>query len=88
MTSHMYCQARHRDSPNGCYEYSDHTGLHRGYEVSSYDSPFYWANESETPAPAPAEPAFTQAEVGILLTCLQPVTAFFPELVKKLEGMK
>lgn len=33
-------------------------------------------------------PAFTQAEVGILLTCLQPVTQFFPELVKKLEGMK
>jgi len=35
-----------------------------------------------------ATPELTQAEVGILLTCLQPVTQFFPELVKKLEGMK
>ena len=81
-TTPLYCEATSPLSPEGCFGPPNHGGLHWGWSSDQYDSErVYWDDE-------PVSPAFTQAEVGILLTCLQPVTAFFPELVKKLEGMK
>lgn len=76
-----YCPANHPESPNGCFELSDHTGQHRGYRLGSYDVPFYWDDEL-------VSPTFTEAELAILLVSLGPVKQFFPELVEKLERMR
>lgn len=77
-----FCAEKHPQSPNGCYEFENHNGPHRGYETFASE-PFFWDGETRK-----RQTTLTQAEVGILLTALVPVETFFPELRKKLELMQ
>lgn len=84
-----YCEATHPKSHNGCYNPYNHDGLHRGYPPfnGDNDDAFFWG-DGEVPAPeVPAGSAalvLTDAELGILLTTLQPVVQFFPDLNLKI----
>ena len=73
----------------GCYDVPGHNGQHWAWDSACrddslaipdthypFDRKFRWDD-------APVE--FTQAELKIILTLLQPVQQFFPELQAKVE---
>lgn len=77
MTTTTYCEALNPISPDGCFHAPDHEGQHRGwgYTEEGEAEAVYWDERVE----------FTQAELKIILTLLQPVQQFFPELQAKIE---
>jgi hypothetical protein len=99
-----FCEAEHENAKDGCYGFAGHTGRHWSYANAVHDNTgqrdnnhgnmiWEWDNTDEAPA-APVLPAgsaavvLTEAELGILLTTLQPVTQFFPDLQDKLSAAR
>lgn len=92
-----FCDAEHKNAKDGCYGSPNHTGKHWSYanvvhdrtgQRENHNGNFIWEWD-DTPAPteAPAGSAalvLNDAELGILLTTLEPVKQFFPDLQTKL----
>jgi hypothetical protein len=80
------CQARHDSARGGhCLDRAGHEGTHWAFSRYGVGYKFVWPNASETPKP---NVLLTQSELGILLTILNPVRQFFPELEKKLTDAR
>lgn len=89
MSDSLFCDAQHDNVPLGCYGKPNHEGKHWAWghavlddseavadDYYPFDRKFWWEDGPVT---------FTKAELGILLTTLEPVKQFFPELKEKLE---
>lgn len=82
-----FCDATHDNAVEGCFGKPEHEGKHWSWDISvvdtahpdgAFDYPkWYWGDE-------PAE-TFTDEELAILITALQPVKHFFPGLEAKLH---
>lgn len=94
-----WCEAEHSNAKDGCYGKPDHTGKHWAYAgtvrnktglVDDNHGNMIWEwDDTTTVLPAgSAAVVLTEAELGILLTTLQPVTQFFPDLQDKLSAAR
>lgn len=73
----IYCEATHPKSPEGCFSAPNHDGPHQGWSsVETSAERVEWEDDPET---------FTDEELAILITALQPVKHFFPGLEAKLH---
>ena len=84
-TTPLYCEAAHKDSPDGCYGSYEHTGEHEG--ITAEMDKFWWTDEAEG-ATRKHNVFLTPEELGILLVALRPVQQFFPELLLKLTDAR
>jgi len=84
-----YCNAPHENVPLGCYGKPNHEGQHWAWATACEDDslatqdtsyPFDYRFRWDEPLVE-----FTPAELKIILTLLQPVKQFFPELQAKVE---
>ena len=87
-----YCTATHPNALEGCYERPNHNGPHWCYSSKTTDPTgevqegadwlWYWTD------PPKGFVFLTQEELGILLTALDPIKQFFPELLLKLTDAR
>lgn len=86
-----YCSSTNKLSPEGCFATTGHKGQHWGWSFpDGRNNPavkVYWDTVIEVPEGHSAL-VLSSAEIGILLTTLQPVSQFFPDLFQKLEAAK
>lgn len=95
-----FCDAEHSNAKDGCYGQPDHKGKHWAYEstvhnqngaIDNRSGNMIWEWDDEaTPVYPPGVPAgsaavvLNDADLGILLTTLEPVKQFFPDLQARL----
>lgn len=91
-----FCDAEHKNAKDGCYGTEYHDGKHWAFVSTVHDRTgerenakgnWIWEWDDTTPAEVPAGSAalvLNDAELGILLTTLEPVKQFFPDLQTKL----
>lgn len=73
----LYCEASSPKSPEGCFGPPRHDGPHYGWSSTETNAErVHWVDDPMT---------FTDEELAILLTALQPVKQFFPGLEAKIE---
>lgn len=90
-----FCEVEHTNARQGCFGEPKHRGKHWSYSSHVHDKTgqrdnehgnMIWEWEDDTPE-VPAGSAalvLNDAELGILLTTLDPVKQFFPDLSAKL----
>lgn len=93
-----FCEAEHKNAKAGCYGQPDHTGKHWAYTSTVHDRTgerdnnngnmiWEWGDEPTYTAPEGSVTlVLSQADIGVLLMTIQPVSHFFPDLQDKLSA--